>query len=324
MLHLEDKWVWDFWFAQDGEKTHIFYLQAPRSLGNPDLRHKHATIGHAVSRNLVDWKIMPDALYPSEEEDSWDSLSTWSGSILHHNKSWYMFYTGISKVDGLIQRIGLATSQDLLHWTKHQSNPLIKINPQWYELLDKKIWYEQAWRDPWVFEYAGQFHAFITARSNFDQPNERGVIAYARSKDLLNWEVLPPITHHGGFAHMEVPQLQLIKQRWYLIYSVENNKNSAERRAKVGKEISIGTCYMMAKAPFGPFVEPDHSLLTADSKASTYSGKIIQDHSGDWKFITAIQYSPSYEFIGDISDPMPLTINKDGQLDIIRKTAQKP
>ncbi len=51
-LRLPEHWLWDFWFAQDGDDVHLFHLQAPRSLGDPALRHANATIGHAVSRDL--------------------------------------------------------------------------------------------------------------------------------------------------------------------------------------------------------------------------------------------------------------------------------
>ncbi len=32
MLKLKNNWIWDFWFAEDGEKHTCFYLQAPKSL----------------------------------------------------------------------------------------------------------------------------------------------------------------------------------------------------------------------------------------------------------------------------------------------------
>ena len=44
-----DHWLWDFWLADDGRTHHLFYLHAPKSLGNPDLRHRNARIGHASS-----------------------------------------------------------------------------------------------------------------------------------------------------------------------------------------------------------------------------------------------------------------------------------
>jgi len=324
VLHLEDKWVWDFWFAQDGENTHIFYLQAPRSLGDPNLRHKNSTIGHAVSNDLTRWEALPDAILPSEDENAWDSLAPWTGSIIQYNKTWYMFYTGISQADnGLIQRIGLATSNDLLHWSKHPASPLININPQWYELLDKAVWYEQAWRDPWVFEYAGKFHALMTARTKSGQADGRGVIAHASSEDLINWEVQSPITRPCGFPHLEVPQLLSINQKWYLLYSVENNRNLGEQQPTENIETNLGTCYMMADDPCGPFAEPDNHFLFADRLASTYSGKIIKNNSGDWKFITAIQYDSSQCFVGDISDPIPLQIDEKGQLSVVNESAEK-
>ena len=54
-LALADKWIWDFWLAKDGPDWHIYFLQADKSLGDPDLRHRNVTQGHAVSRDLVDW-----------------------------------------------------------------------------------------------------------------------------------------------------------------------------------------------------------------------------------------------------------------------------
>ena len=62
MLRLDDSWVWDFWTADDGELYHLFFLHAPRALGNPDDRHYNASIGHAVSTDLHTWRRLDDAL----------------------------------------------------------------------------------------------------------------------------------------------------------------------------------------------------------------------------------------------------------------------
>jgi beta-fructofuranosidase len=320
VLHLEDKWIWDFWFTQDEGITHIFYLQAPRSLGNPDLRHKNSTIGHAVSTDLVNWDIMPDALYPSEDENAWDSLATWTGSIIREGQIWYMFYTGISKKDkGLIQRIGLATSDDLLHWTKHPANPLLPIAPQWYELLDEDIWYEQAWRDPWLFKYGDKFHAFITARVNSGSANNRGVIGHAISHDLVNWEAQAPIPSPRDYAQLEVPQLQQIKQKWYLLYSRENKKASEDQQTSDQNAIELGIYYMMAENPFGPFTEPDENQLSLGSGTTHYAGKMIKDNRGNWYLFTTLLNNSSGDFVGDISDPIPLSVDRTGRLHIIKK-----
>ena len=48
-----------------------------------------------------------------------------------------MFYTGTSSAEGgLVQRIGLATSSDLITWTKHPDNPVMVADSRWYEGLD--------------------------------------------------------------------------------------------------------------------------------------------------------------------------------------------
>ena len=34
-LRLDEHWLWDFWFARDGDDVHVFYLQAPRVARRP-------------------------------------------------------------------------------------------------------------------------------------------------------------------------------------------------------------------------------------------------------------------------------------------------
>lgn len=78
-----------------------------------------------------------------------------------------MLYTGANRTEkGLIQRIELATSDDLNNWKWYAGNPITNIDPRWYELLNTDIWYEQVLQDPWIFEYNSTYHALITAHIN--------------------------------------------------------------------------------------------------------------------------------------------------------------
>ena len=91
---LEDHWVWDFWHVDDGSKHHLFYLHAPRSLGSPDLRHRHARIGHATSTDLRQWVDHGEVLRPGAP-GKFDGSATWTGSIVRADSGlWNMFYTG--------------------------------------------------------------------------------------------------------------------------------------------------------------------------------------------------------------------------------------
>ena len=314
-LHLPDKWVWDFWFARQGEYTHIFYLQAPRRLKDPEIRHWNASIGHARSLDLHNWEVLPDALLPSKNEKEWDSKATWTGSVIRHDGKWFMFYTGISKADdGLNQRIGLAQSADLIYWEKYTANPLIHIDEKQYEVLDRKIWYEGTWRDPWVFEWEGKFHAFITARVPYGEPLSRGVIAHAVSKDLFHWTVEEPLTNAGEFAYLEVPQVAYIGAHWYLFFSVEKSRYSQQRSEREGMRAQTGTHYLIGENPLGPYRLLTDDFLCGDEQGTFYSGKVIQNNRGDWVYMACWQYDLNGEYLGEISDPMPIEAQADGRL----------
>jgi len=318
MTHrLDDKWIWDFWFARDAIDYHVFYLQASRSLGNPNLRHWNASIGHAISRDLLNWAVLPDALVPSSHEDAWDNFTVWTGSTIQHNGTWYMFYTGTNRAEkGLIQRIGLATSDDLVIWKRFSGNPILKSDPRWYEMLNLDVWHEQAWRDPWVFKYNGTFHALITARINYGHKSSRGVIGYASSPDLLNWDIQAPITEPGEFGNMEVPQIVQIKDRWFIFFSVEYDKFSELRIKRHGVKHQTGTHYLVSDNPFGPYKYFSDDFLFGDEIGSIYSGKVIQNPRSEWVFMGCNQYAPGNSYIGEISDPAQIYIRPSGQITV--------
>src|SRR5215210_6436007 len=110
MLRLADRWVWDLWSARTDSEYPLFFLQAPRSLGDPELRHRNASVGHAVSTDLRDWTRVADALTP-QQAPAFDDLATWTGCVVRGDDGvWRMFSTGLSRAeDGLVQRIGLST-----------------------------------------------------------------------------------------------------------------------------------------------------------------------------------------------------------------------
>ena len=146
--------MWDFWTVDDGTRYHLFFLYASRALGDPDARHYRASIGHAVSADLRTWQRVTDALVRSDPP-AFDDLATWTGSVVHDGAgTWYLFYTGATMAPSgnkNIQRIGCATSTDLMTWTRSPSNPLVEADPRWYEQVGSGLWPDEAFRDPYVF-----------------------------------------------------------------------------------------------------------------------------------------------------------------------------
>ncbi|MGD2104618.1 MAG: glycosyl hydrolase family 32 [Anaerolineae bacterium] len=322
-LRLADRWIWDFWLARDGRDYHVFYLQAPRSLGDAELRHWNVSIGHAVSQDLQNWRVLPDALCPSSDEsDAFDTYTTWTGSVIQHRGLWHLFYTGgKGSEDGLVQRIGLATSSDLIHWEKHSENPLIVADPRWYELLNLELWHDQAWRDPWVFRHPdrGDFHAFVTARAARGAVDGRGVIGHARSEDLVHWEVLPPVTEPGDFGHLEVPQLERIQGQYYLLFSVQQSVHSTRWIHRTGHEPLTGIRYLVTDDPLGPFHVIGDGLLVGDELGSLYSGKLVEDPAGEWVLMATRMHAPDGTFVGELNDPVAVAVSEEGALSVHRE-----
>jgi beta-fructofuranosidase len=300
-LRLDDKWIWDFWLTHDGERHHLFFLQAPRSLGDPDLRHVNATIGHAVSTDLSRWTVVGDALGPGPA-GTWDEIATWTGSVVRHDDRWYMFYTGARRHEGTnVQRIGAAISSDLIEWVK-LPGPLIGPDPRWYETIDDGSWFEEAWRDPWLFAgHDGRWHALITARGLDGPADGRGVVGHAVSDDLLGWEVLPPITAPGEFGHLEVPQVVDIGGRHGLVFSCDAGRVSRSRRDRLGSPPSAATYVALGETALGPF---DLRSAQPALPSQLYSGRLVTTADGSHVWLAFVSRAPDGSFPGTLTDPI--------------------
>jgi len=310
-LSVPGHWIWDFWFARQADEWHIFFLRAPKSLVDPDRRHRNATIGHARSVDLRTWDLLPDPFGLGETAE-WDDLALWTGSCVWSGDLWWMFYTGVSTADdGDIQRIGAATSPNLLTWEKLVDNPLCTADPRWYETYDPDAWYEEAWRDPHVFPAPdGEgFHMFITARTATGLPDRRGAIGHATSPDLLTWTAQPPVATPEMFGHMEVSQHVPIGDRHYAIFCAPREMEPTVASTQAW----TGTGYLIADELSGPYVPGPTPFVAADHTGTSYAGKIV-DADGKLLFIATHHESPEGEYIGTISDPVPIAVGEEGAI----------
>lgn len=312
-LRLSGHWIWDFWFATEGEDVHVFYLHAPRDLGHPDLRHSHAQIGHAVSRDLRSWEVLPTALSPGPP-GAFDDLATWTGSILEAGGRWHLFYSGIStRGDGRVQRVGLATSEDLRRWERQPV--LVEADPRWYETRRDHSDGEETWRDPWVFRDPadGRFHMVVCARVNHGPPDGRGVLGHAWSTDLRSWEAGPPLSEPGEFRQLEVPQVVRLGGTWRAIFSAGWSDHSAARLARSGVVAEGGTHYLVGGGPLGPYALDRDEFLLGDAQVSFYAGRVVR-HRGAWWLLAWRHADGRGRFFGELSDPMALTVDQAGSL----------
>jgi len=312
---LPDHWVWDFWIADDGDLFHLYYLHAPTSLGDPDLRHRNAAIGHASSRDLVDWTDHGWVIGPGQAGEA-DATASWTGSVIRDGDGpWRMFYTGSrflspdSSVN--VESVVTAESADLQTW-RTAPGALVEADPAWYEVLADGTWHELAWRDPWVVQdpATGRWHMLITARARLGtDERDRGVVGHAVSDDLVRWEVRPPLSKPGaGFAHLEVVQWVVIEGRPAVLFSCDT-AHLAGARAASGETGGVWA------VPAGPIGSPiDTAAATRVIDESVYAGRAVQSRSGEWVLLGFENLSEGGEFIGRLSDPVRLRWNDGGRL----------
>jgi len=232
---------------------HLFHLVLPN----------HDFIAHAVSTDAIHWRRVRNAIFLGDP-GSWDDLMLWTMHVSpdpHKPGAWRMFYTGLSRRDrGLIQRLGLAVSDDLYLWKKHpvhwkdgrgpndpdlvktarkqsqraESNEItagfdpescypISPAPEYYEsdLTEGRHWV--SFRDPFFYERSGQGILLLAARVKHGPIVRRGCVAHYTEVRPHHFEPEPALLHPGLYDDVEVPNLLTIEGGRYLIGSIRED-----------------------------------------------------------------------------------------------------
>ncbi|MDQ2748265.1 MAG: glycosyl hydrolase family 32 [Pseudonocardiales bacterium] len=309
MFRLDDDWVWDSWIADDGELYHLFFLRAPRSLGDPGKRHTHATIGHATSSDLIDWIDLGTALAPDPR--GWDDLSLWTGSVVRDDHGrWLMFFTALNTDRGHgvhDQRIGVAESDNLTTWTRVLDRPAVEPDSRWYKTLRDDSTASETWRDPFVFRDpdGDGWRMLITARAVGAELNDDGVLGQARSFDLLHWEVGPPITEAGsGFGQLEVAQVRVIDGTAVLVFTCHPQEQTDEHLARYGR---YSTWSVVGESITGPWDIAAAQPFQAEP--ALFAAPLVQQRDRTWALIGFRNLEPEGVWSFEILDPIPITVD---------------
>ena len=311
MLRLEGDWVWDSWVADDGERYHLFYLKAARSLRDGNLRHTSASVGHAVSDDLRDWEVLPDALVPVP--GAWDDLAIWTGSVVRGDDGrWRMFYTALSSRGYGVrdQRIGVAESDDLLTWRRPGQQPALSVDARWYQSIDEDDTVSETWRDPFVVRDEGGdgWQMLVTARARGVDRFDDGVLAHAWSADLVHWEVRPPVSTPGhGFGQLEVAQVRVVEGTHVLVFTCHPHELSAARRAEHG---DYCTWVVTGESLLGPWDLGRAMPFTAEPEL--FAAPLVQQRDGSWVLFGFRNLEPEGIHDFEIIDPIPVHLAGGG------------
>jgi beta-fructofuranosidase len=204
--------LWDTWIYRDNDTVHLFHLQGRE--GDVGC----TSIGHATTQDWVHWETLPPVLAQGHGT-AWDAGPLMTGMVVRHEDRYYQFYGAM--IDR-VQRIGVAVSDDLVHWTKVGDSPILEAGGPWYETDPAQaLNYETAWRDPYVFYHAPDdcYYATICARAAHHGDTGGGCIAVARSENLLDWSLLPPAYVSDAHVCLEVPEYFALGGKHYLTYT---------------------------------------------------------------------------------------------------------
>ena len=166
-------------------RYHMFFQYNPLAATWGDM-----SWNHAVSEDMVHWKLLPVAMTPTPGGD--DAYGCFSGSAIAVGKRVYAVYTGTVKsgpelatihADGVQESQCLAWSEDaaLIHWTKAEK-PVIPLPPQGMAIT--------GFRDPSVWKQGEWYYMTVGA----GEAKVGGCVLLYRSRDLHSWEYQHKLT----------------------------------------------------------------------------------------------------------------------------------
>ncbi len=231
-----------------GETLHLFHLTLPN----------HDTVQHVRSQDGLSWHALPNALRTSDP-GACDDDQIWTMSVTERGGRYVMLYTALAKADGgMVQRTALATSSDLITWTKHQANPVAQADPRWYE-AETSASGRVSWRDPKPLLVGDTYYAVLNARERSGPLLRRGCAGLIASKDLITWEVRPPLFAPRRYWDLECPQVFEAGGAFYLTSAVMEDRTQR---------------YWMAERFEGPYtVPPDGGILAPKGH---YAGRVCR------------------------------------------------
>ncbi|MBD3260172.1 MAG: hypothetical protein GF334_00575 [Candidatus Altiarchaeales archaeon] len=307
----EGKILWDSWFIKKGGDYHVFYLQT-KATENPQDRHNsNVSIGHAASKNLVEWRELPYALEVGKP-GSWDDLALWTGSVIKKGKTYFMFYTGRCRKAFWIQKIGLANSKDLISWEKYEGNPLLEAKKYYYiDNRKNRLGKVGAWRDPFVFwdEKSDNYYMLVSAREKNAGRQYNGCVAICSSKNLLDWKILPPIFSPKVFDEIETTQMIVKDGVYYLFFSTQKENLKPDYAEKNGL---LGGLYCFySNDLFGKYTPVNKNGVVLANEEKMYDIRLIHAEKNLYHAIGWLNKTKNKTFEGSLSQPFKIKIEKD-------------
>ena len=228
---------------------HLFHLIIPN----------HDYIAHAVSHDGIAWRRVRNAIFVGDPGE-WDDDMLWTMHVCEVNGKFEMYYTGLQRKDrGVVSRIGLAESDNLLDWKKNPKT-IYPIEPQglFYEKISTNPRKWLSFRDPFRHEHDGEVYLLVCARSITGPISRRGCVGIVKiTNDVFT--LLPPLLYPMVYDDIECPCVFALNGRFYLLGSIRED---------------IKVRYWFAPEFFGEYHSFHADVLLPQGN---YAARIVQD-----------------------------------------------
>ncbi|MBW4026120.1 MAG: hypothetical protein HIU93_01835 [Acidobacteria bacterium] len=188
------------------KKIHGRYLGAWHAYPNPGMEAGPAVIGLCWSDDLIHWELEQPCLRPDDPDaTAWERGGLYKPCLVESDGTFYLFYNAKtvdlprSEGGGWHEQTGLATSNDLRHWTRSPLNPVIANGPA-------GSWDDRFASDPCAVLWKNQWAVFYYGLSSRDG-KARDLLALGRQPDHLHKtdsilvDAGPPGSIDDDYAH---------------------------------------------------------------------------------------------------------------------------
>lgn len=150
------------------DETVYYYYQGSDENGT-------SRIGLAISEDGYNFTKKGEVVVDIGRDGTWDCSAVADPYVIEHKGKYYMYYLGTNEVD--VQRLGVAVSEDGIHWTKNSRNAILDVGVA-------GTFDENGLGEPSVIYQAPYFYMLYTGRNASEQRN----IGLAVSVDGVNWK----------------------------------------------------------------------------------------------------------------------------------------
>jgi beta-fructofuranosidase len=272
-------------FIHDG-KFHLFHLIIPN----------HDYIAHATSDDGINWKRNKNALFVGHPGE-WDDDMLWTMHVSKEADLFIMYYTGLRREDqGDVQKVGKATSKDLIHWNKSTDFLPLCSEAPFYECLktnNPREWL--SFRDPFLFKDGDDTHLLMCARKPEGFVSRRGCVGLATlnkdNKLVLQENLFSPMVYDD----IECPCAIKIGDTYYLIGSIRED---------------LKIKYWFSDKFKGEYVSHNNNVLLPKGN---YAGRIVKykDHILIYSFYFSGKDVHTFRII---TPPKELIVGEKGRL----------